>query len=303
VTPGPNEPLEPPVWYTPLRSPSWLVPVVREGAPTIVFRAEAWEDRAVGAAGRDLRLGLPVYLAEAVRFGTNARPLAGTLPLSGSEAVPGAPVTVRSAVGVEGRASITLRVLDAAGDVIAEVVREAHDEETLGAALERLPRAVVEAVGPAGIRPVWSSLYSVPTGAALAAYVRGQRACLRLRDGALPASADADSIAARRADVRAVLEALGSLATSSPGPFPALLFFGALLAAHDAGSSVVGDFRMQASVRWTAATDPVDPVFAIAALVMRVFGDLDASDRRIGVLRARDDGSLRRWLADVQTVT
>lgn len=303
MTPGPNEPLEPPVWYTSLRSPSWLAPVVREGAPSIVFRAEAWDDQAVSAAGRDLRLGLPVYLAEAVRFGTNARPLAGRLPLSGSEVVPGAPVTVRSAVGAEGRASITLRVLDAAGEVIAEVVREAHDEDSLGAALEGLPRAVVEAVGPAGIRPAWSSLYSVPTGAALAAYVRGQRACLRLRDGALPASADADSIAARRADVRAVLEALGSLATSSPGPFPALLFFGALLAAHDAGSPMVGDFRMQASVRWTAATDPVDPVFAIAALVMRVFGDLDASDRRIDVLRARDDGSMRRWLTDVQTVT
>jgi len=303
VTAGPIEPLEPPVWYASLRSPSWLVPVVREGAPTIVFCAEGWDDRAVGEAGRDLRLGLPVYLAEAVRFGTNARPFAGRLAMSGSEVWPGAPVTVRSTVGAEGRASIALCVLDAAGDVIADVAREAHDEATLGAVLEGLPRAVVEAVGPAGIRPAWSSLYSVPTGAALAAYVRGQRACLRLRDGALPASADPDSIAARRADVRAVLEALGSLATSTTGPFPALLFFGALLAAHDAGSSVVGDFRMQASVRWTAATDPVDPIYAIAALVMRVFGDLDASDRRIDVLRSRDDRSMRRWLADVQTVT
>ena len=122
-------------------------------------------------------------------------------------------------------------------------------------------------------------------------------------EGAWITTADTDSIAARRVDVRAVLEALGSLATSSPGPFPAMLFFGALLAAHDAGSPVVGDFRMQASVRWTAATDPVDPIYAIAALVMRVFGDLDASDRRIDVLRARDDRSMRRWLAAVQTVT
>jgi hypothetical protein len=303
VTAGPIEPLEPPVWYAPLRSPSWLVPVVREGAPTIVFCAEAWDDQAVGAAGRDLRLGLPVYLAEAVRFGTNARPFAGRLPLSGSEVWPDAPVTVRSAVGAEDRASIRLRVVDATRDVIAEVAREAHDEATLGAVLEGLPRAVVEAVGSAGIRPAWSSLYSLPTGSSLAAYVRGQRACLRLSDGALPATADTDSIATRRADVRAVLEALGSLATSSPGPFPAMLFFGALLAAHEAGSPVVGDFRMQASVRWTAATDPVDPIYAIAALVMRVFGDLDASDRRIEVLRARDDRSMRRWLADVQTVT
>ena len=90
VTAGPIEPLEPPVWYAPLRSPSWLVPVVREGAPTIVFCAEGWDDRAVGEAGRDLRLGLPVYLAEAVRFGTNARPFAGRLAMSGSEVWPGA---------------------------------------------------------------------------------------------------------------------------------------------------------------------------------------------------------------------
>lgn len=143
---------------------------MREGAPTIVFCAEAWDDQAVGAAGRDLRLGLPVYLAEAVRFGTNARPLAGRLALSGSEVRPA--VTVRSAVGAEGRASITLRVLDAAGDVIADVAREVNDEVTLGAVLEGLPRAVVEAVGLAGIRPAWSSLYSLPAGSFLAAYVR-----------------------------------------------------------------------------------------------------------------------------------
>ena len=31
---------------------AWLVPVVREGAPSIVFRAEAWDDQAVGAEHR-----------------------------------------------------------------------------------------------------------------------------------------------------------------------------------------------------------------------------------------------------------
>lgn len=303
MTPGWTELLEPPVWYAPLRSPSWLVPDARDGAPTVAFCAEAWDERVVDATGRDLRLGLPVYLAEAARFGTTARPFAGRSPLSGAHARPDAAVTVRSAVVADGGGSVRLRVQETAGEVVAEVVREAHDEATLGVALGGLPRAVTDALAPMGIRSAWSSLYSVPTGAALAAYVRGQRACLRLSEGVLPASADADSIDARRADVRAVLEALGALATSSPGPFPALLFFGALVAAHDADSTVVGDFRMQASVRWTAATDPADPVYAVAALVMRVFGDLEASERRMDELRTRDDGSMRRWLAEVQTVT
>lgn len=303
MTPGWTELLEPPVWYAPLRSPSWLVPDARDGAPTVAFCAEAWDERVVDATGRDLRLGLPVYLAEAARFGTTARPFAGRSPLPGAQVGPDAAVTVRSAVVADGGGSVRLRVQEAAGEVVAEVVREAHDETSLGAALGGLPRALTDALAPTGIRSSWSSSYSVPSGAALAAYVRGQRACLRLSEGVVPASADAERIAARRADVRAVLEALGALATSSPGPFPALLFFGALVSAYDAGSPVVGDFRMQASVRWTAATDPADPVYAVAALVMRVFGDVEASERRMDALRTRDDGPMRRWLAEVQTVT
>ena len=303
MTPGPAEALEPPVWYGPLRAPSWLVPRARDDATPIAFFAEAWDDAAVDAPGRDLRLGLPLYLAEATRFGTNARAVACRTPMRPADVLPDAAVTVQSAVAPDGDPSIRLRVLDGAGDDIAEIVREADDEATLGAALDGLPRAIADAAAPGGVRPVWSSMYALPTGAALASYVRGQRACLRLSDGAVPASADPDTVAARREDVSAVLEALGALATSSPGPFPALLFFGALLAAHDAGSPVVGDFRMQASVRWTAATDPVDPVFAMTALVMRVFGDREASDRRIEALRTSDDRSMQRWLAEVQTVT
>ena len=66
-------PLETPVWFGPLREPEWLLPRVRDDAPTIVFAAERWREPGVDGAGKDLRLGLPLYLAEAARFGTNAR--------------------------------------------------------------------------------------------------------------------------------------------------------------------------------------------------------------------------------------
>ena len=63
--------------------------------------------------------------------------------------------------------------------------------------------------------------------------------------------------------------ALGSLATSTPEPFPALLFFGALARRRTTlGSSIVGEFRLQANARCMTATDPLDPVYAMAALVM-----------------------------------
>jgi len=303
VTPGRAEPIGAPVWFAPLRAPSWLVPRVREDAVRVVFCAEAWTGQPVGGAGRDLRLGLPLYLAEAALFGTDARPVALRRPLGSRDALPEAHVVVRSAVSPGGTRPIRVRVSDLHGARVTEIARGATDEATLGAALEGLPRAVAEAASRAGVRPVWDSLYALPGERALASYVRGSHACLRVIDEALPASADAEAIAGRRADVRSVLTSLGTLATSTHEPLPALLFFGALLAARDAGSRVVGEFRMPASARCTAATDPFDPVFAMAALVLRVFGDLEASERRIERLRETGDPSMRRWLARVQAVT
>ncbi|HWC71589.1 MAG TPA: hypothetical protein VG993_10535 [Actinomycetota bacterium] len=301
MTSVPAEPIESPVWFAPLRSPSWLVPPIRDGAVRVAFCAEAWDEQAVGKAGRDLRLGLPLFLAEAARFGTDARPVTLRRPLGQTDRLPDATVVVRTAVAPGGRNAIRVRVSDLGGARVTHITRDANDEISLGRALDDLPRAVADAVTRGGVRPVWNSLYVLPAGAALAAYVRGSHACLRLSDEAEPA--DADAVAARRADERSVLGTLGSLATSTPEPFPALLFFGALMAARDAGSPVVGEFRMPANVRCTAATDVLDPVYAMTALVMRVFGDRDASDRRIERLRATGDAPLQRWLARVQAVT
>jgi len=296
-------PLDQPVWYEPLRAPSWLVPRVRDGATEILFCAETWDETGVDAAGTDLRLGLPLFLAEATRFSTNARPAALREAVEPTDLLPEAPLTVRCAVAPEAGPAIRVRVLDPLGTIVAEIAREAHDEATLGAALESLPHAVVEVVASNGVRPIWNSLYGFPAGGGLVSYVRGQRASVRLGEGVLPDSADADATTERRASVKAVLEALGSLATSTSEPFPALLFFGALLAAHDAGSPVVGELRLLTNARCTAATDPLDPVFAMTALVARVFGDLQLSERRMSVLRSGDDASVKRWLSRVQAVT
>lgn len=289
------ESLEFPVWYAPLREPSWLVPRVRDDAPTVVFGAEPWDGSAVDAAGRDLRLGLPMYLAESIRFGTNARPIAMYAPVGETDPPPDAAVVVRSAVAPGGEASVRLRIFDPARAEVTEIIREANDAPTLGAALEGLPRACVDAVADHGVRPIWNSLYALPSGAARASYVRGLRACRRMSEEALPPSADRESLADRRNDVRATLGGLGALATSTTEPFPALLFFGAVLAAHDAGSSVVGEFRLQVNARCTIATDPLDPVYAMTALVLRIFGDLDTSERRIRKLRSADDEAVRLW--------
>lgn len=298
-----GERLEPPIWFEPLRSPSWLVPGVRDGAPRIVCCAEPWQGTAVDTAGRDLRLGLPLYLSEALRFGTNARSVGLREPRASREVPEDADLIVSSAVAPDGGAAIRVRLIDPLGSVLGEIERDAHDEASLGEALGGLAHAVSAAAAPMGVRPVWNSLYTLPAGPALAAYIRGQHAFVRVLQGALPVSADSDSIIGRRADVQSVLEALGTLATSTHEPFPALLFFGALLAARDAGSPVVGGFRLPANARCTASTDPLDPVFAMTALVARVFGDLATSERRIEQLRAAEGGSRRRWLARVEAVT
>lgn len=300
---GGVEILESPVWYAPLREPSWLVPRVRDDATRVVFCAEPWAETAVDEAGRDLRLGLPLSLAESIRFGTNAWPGAARAPVGETDRLPDAAVVVRSAVAPEGGASIRLRVVDPGGALLSEIVRDANDQSTLGAALESLPRACIDAAASSGVRPIWNSLYALPSGAALVSYVRGQRACVRVSEGALPPMADSTAVAERRSDLRSILGGLGSLATSTPEPFPALLFFGALLAAYDAGSPVVSEFRLQANARCTIATDPRDPVYAMTALVLRIFGDRDASDRRMDKLRTVDDKALHRWVARVAAIS
>jgi hypothetical protein len=294
--------IEPPVWYGPLREPSWLVPRVRDDAPRVVFCAESWGDRPVDGPGRDLRLGLPIYLAEATRFGTDAGCFVVRAPVEGSDTIADADAVVRTAVAPDGGASVRVRVFDGSGAVVDEIVREARDERTLGEALAGLPRACTDALTREGVRPIWNSLYTLPGGASLVVYVRGLRACQRITDETLPSTADAQAVAERRDDVRSTLTTLGSLATSTTEAFPALLFFGAVLAAHDVGAPMVGEFRLPVNSRSTTATEPFDPVFAMSALALRIFGDRATSERRLGALQASDSTAVRTWIDVVRTV-
>lgn len=293
---------EPPVWYRPLREPAWLVPRVRDDAPRVVFCAEAWGDQPVDGPGRDLRLGLPIYVAEATRFGTDARCVVMRTPVDVSQTIPGGDLVVRTAVAPDGDASIRMCVVDGSGTVVDEIVREARDAATLGEALTGLPRACTDALARCGVRPIWNSLYTLPAGASLVAYVRGLRACLRITEEALPPTADAAAVAKRRDDVRSILTALASLATSTTEAFPALLFFGAVLAAHDVGASIVREFRLPVNSRSTTATEPFDPVFAMSALALRIFGDRATSDRRLAALQAANGDGVRGWIDVVRTV-
>lgn len=294
--------IEPPVWFGPLREPSWLVPRVRDDAPRVVVCAEAWGEQPVDGPGRDLRLGLPMYLAEAIRFGTDARGASMAGPVGGSDPIPDAAIVVRTAVAPDGDASVRMRVLDGSGAVLDEVVREARDAATLGDALAGLPRACIDSLARARVRPIWNSLYTLPPGESLVAYVRGLRACRRITEEALPSTADVAAVAERRDDVRSTLTALGSLATSTTEAFPALLFFGGVLAAHDVGAPMVGEFRLPVNSRSTTATQPFDPVFAMSALALRIFGDRATSDRRLAALQASDGAGMRAWIDVVRTV-
>jgi hypothetical protein len=193
--------------------------------------------------------------------------------------------------------------MDPAGGMTDEIVRDARNEDELGGAMQLLPHAVTQALAPGGVRPIWNSLYTLPSQAALVDYVRGLHACLRLSDGPPSGGTEAEEVAAWRTDVRSTLGALGTLATRTAEPFPALVFFGAVLAAYDARAQVVGESRLPANARCTAATDPLDPVYAMTALVMRVFGDFDTSERRIDRLRTGADPAVLPWLARVQEVT
>jgi hypothetical protein len=84
-----------PVWYEPLRSPSWLLPSVAASAPRVTFApAAAAEGESVSE--RRLREGLPMFLAEAIRFSTEARAAAVFDPAARGDA------SVHATVALEG---------------------------------------------------------------------------------------------------------------------------------------------------------------------------------------------------------
>ena len=293
--------LDEPVWYEPLRSPSWLMPPVRDDAPRVVFEAAPPPDD--DARLRGVRTGLPLFLAEAVRFVSDAT----TAAVVSDEGDAGSAVAyVRTALEDDGREpAIVVDVRDVRGGTVGDVRRAVPDDSSLESVIGTLPAAVAVALAPVGVRPVWSTVYVPPPSGHAAEQVRGHAVCAWLRQPDLhriDPSTDADEAARRRAAVTAGLTRLAELAGRSASPFNAFLLFAGLMAVRDAGSGVYLDFRLQANALCMNATDPRDPVFRMSVLVLRALGDPEIAGRRRRSL-GTEDPALTSWLTRTEAVS
>ena len=298
VGPGTPAILEHPVWYEPLRSPSWLLPRTDAGAPKVVFTAAAPADRELSES-RELREGLAMYLAEAVRYSTVART---AVSFRGSEQ-PGA-IRADVSVGAPGETSLTVGLRGVDGEDLGAVSEPLADEAGLARAIGSLPGAVVAALRPAGVRSVWSTVFQVPPEQHAVEYVRGYSVCRALGDEALhhDVADDSEETARRRAAVDTALRRLAELSGRVTTPFASLLFFAGLAATHQYGNPAYLGYRLSANGRCTTATDPRDPVFRISVLVFRLLGDPVIAGQRQRALAATEDQDLLRWLTRVEGV-
>jgi hypothetical protein len=299
VTSGAASTADHPVWYEPLRSPSWLLPKVDADAPRIVFTSTPPPEREA-TPDRELREGLAMYLAEAVRYSTVART---AVSLDASEH-PGAIVADVRTVGEPGEPSLVVQLRGAGGEDLGTLTEPFGDDAGLGRAIGTLPNAVGAALRPAGVRSVWSTVFQVPPEAHAADHVRGYSVCRSLRDPALhrDVAEDSEETARRRAAVDVALRRLADLSGRVTTPFAAMLFFAGLAATHDHGNRAYLGYRLSANGRCTTATDPRDPVFRMSVLVFRLLGDPVIAGQRQRALAGSDDEDLRRWLTRVESV-
>ncbi|HSL10609.1 MAG TPA: hypothetical protein VLA82_04780 [Actinomycetota bacterium] len=287
--------LEHPVWYEPLRSPSWLLPKVEPDAPLVVFVAAGAPDRETDAE-RDLREGLPMYLAEAVRYSTVARTGVAT-----DATVPDEAIAVE--VDASATAALVARLRGPRGEDLGTVT-QAVDGNDVGRAIVALPGAIVAALRPAGVRSAWSTVFQPPADAHAADAIRGYAVCRFLLDPTAhrDVAADSEETARRRAAVDAALRRLADLSGRVTSPSASMLFFAGLAGCHDHGDPAYLGYRLSANGRCTTATDPRDPIFRISVLVFRLLGDPVIAGQRTRALASIDDVELRRWLARIDGV-
>jgi hypothetical protein len=286
--------LEQPVWYESLRSPSWLLPKAEADAPRVVFTPAPDPERE-SQADRELREGLPMFLAEAVRYSSVARTAVefdGSVD-DGSIRADVAPI------GESAERMLTVRLRGTDGDDIGTVTQAFAGDADLGRAIASLPAAVGAALRPAGVRSVWSTVFQMPVETHAADLVRGYAICRWLQDprSHRDVSTDSEETARRRAAVDGALRRLADLSGRVTTPFASMLFFAGLAACHDHGNPAYLGYRLSANGRCTTATDPRDPVFRISVLVFRLLGDPVIAGQRTRALAAADDQDLRRWLA------
>jgi len=285
-------------WFAPLLAPTWLLPGVGRDAPHVDLAAEAWpEEAALDQDARDLRLGLPLFLAEGVRYLTNALPSVHPEPVDAISEQAGAETSIRTSILAGRPPVIRIRLLDAAsGDEREAVDREVASEADLGAALVSLPRATIDLLRSTGVRSSWDPRYSPPPPASAARVVRGHRACVRFADPAFFTAESADRRAAARDEATLVLRRLADAATSTSEALPAVLFFATLVGAMRAGFDATNDFRMSVNARCMDATDLRDPVYRLSVIALRAIGDEAIAERRAQQLESVEDPSFRDWL-------
>jgi len=284
-------------WFEPLLAPTWLLPGVGKDAPRVTLAAELWpEQTPLDQDGRDLRLGLPLFLAEGIRYLTNALPSVRPDPVA-SFGEAGAGISILTSIVAGHPPVIKVRLMDAAFGLERDPIEcEVESDADLGAVLVSLPRATTDALRSTGVRSSWDSRYSPPPPASAARVVRGHRACVRLCDPGSFISESADRRAAARDEARLVIRRLADAATSTSEALPAVLFFATLVGATRAGFDAATDFRMSVNARCMEATDLRDPVFRLSVLALRTIGDEAIAERRAHQLEAVEDPSFQDWL-------
>ncbi|HVD70183.1 MAG TPA: hypothetical protein VNG34_04970 [Actinomycetota bacterium] len=285
-------------WFAPLLAPTWLLPGVGKDAPRVELAAEPWpQESALDQDARDLRLGLPLFLAEGIRYLTNALPSVRPEPVASSGEQGGAEISILTSI-VAGRPPvIKIRLVDAAsGDERESIEREVESEADLGAVLVSLPRVTIDLLRSTGVRSSWDPRYTPPPPASAARVVRGHRACVRLADPAFFTAESADRRAAARDEATVVLRRLADAATSTSEALPAVLFFATLVGATGAGFDATNEFRLSVNARCMDATDPRDPVFRLSVIALRAIGDEAIAERRAQRLETVEDPVFQDWL-------
>lgn len=281
--------LDEPVWFEPLRRPSWLLAPVHEGAPRVLVRPRG------GDPDADLRLGLPLFVGEALRFSTGARVDVAT----GDWVVTAGSAAVVDAGVVSGE--IRVDVTDADGEILEALRIPAGDDRELGAGIASIPSRLISSLSARGVRAVWSTAFRAPSEDRAVGYARSHEALARLRSftGGPPAEDDADE---RSRQVLADLHHLTHEAEGHGSPLAVAAFIAGLLVARDIGAPSWGEFRLQANAIAQGAPDPLDPVFRLSIASMMVFGDTGEAASRAARLGRDASEELRTWLVRIGAV-
>jgi hypothetical protein len=280
------------------------MPPVRDDARRVLFAATQVASRDDPGL-RGVRAGMPMFLAEAVRFVSDAA-TASVVAGTGDPSDQRVDAQARTGIDDDGERAVVIGVEDGGGGSVATLRLPVPDDAALETVIGTLPGAVTGALSSTGVRPVWSTVYVPPSPGHAAEQVRGHAVCAWLLNPEVhrtDPSVDADEAVRKRAAVTTALSRLAELAGRSPSPFNALLLFAGLLAVRDAGSGVYLDFRLQANALCMNATDPRDPVYRISVLVLRALGDPEIAARRARSLSGESDPALATWLTRTEAVS